>query len=411
MAEKEELLVKQVEDITETWVLGLLHHSLHAPVRLRRWSRVESSSRDTLAGFSSSRATIEVEYEVEGEATLKKETYVVKVIPTEGHMAGLLTSEGMHHVEVGQYGRFLRALGAWETEKLGAGVGVVAEIVPAHALALSTPHHFTLVLPEITNLGYQIHSVVEGLGEAQVVAVASKMGRFHGTTVSYKVLTGANLQTDFPKCFHQGNIDSPVFSVFARAGFERLREEWSRDASRRHLLELLEPYEAIFAEFVIASLKPEEPFATALHGDLQPSNIFFKHDAQGQLTIKLIDWATARYSQGPIDLVYLLNIGVDPEVRRKVTLEAKEAYFEAFNASLADLKANMSYPRDLFEEQFARCRQMMVVWSVMCFNIFFSTPHLMDRLVGIISDVLLDPSISPPTLPPSAAHPTHSPST
>ncbi|KAK8734315.1 hypothetical protein OTU49_006117 [Cherax quadricarinatus] len=259
-------------------------------------------------------------------------------------MANVLTSEGMHHAEVDHYGRFLRALRAWEAERR-SGVGVIAEIVPAHALAVSTENHFTLVLPDITHLGYQMNTVEEGMSEEQVLVVASKIGNFHGTVVAYKVITDTNLQTAFPRCFHQPRVDSQLFSVFAKAGFDRLRQEWSGEARLSRILELLETYEAITDVFVVSSLKPLEPFATALHGDLQPSNIFFKHNSQGQLTLKLIDWATARYSQGPVDLVYLLNVGVSTQVRRKVTQAAKDAYFDGFNAALTELNANLSYPR------------------------------------------------------------------
>ncbi|KAG7170253.1 hypothetical protein Hamer_G024801, partial [Homarus americanus] len=162
--QEEKLLLKKVDDITETWVLRLLKHNLHhtsgkdSRIKLNKWIRDKCSSTDALAGFSSSRATVSVEYEVEGEveAALRKETFVVKLIPTEGYMSGLLTSEGMHHIEVGQYGRFLVALGEWEKARRGVCEGVVGEIVPSHALAVSTQHHFTLVLPEITHLGYHV---------------------------------------------------------------------------------------------------------------------------------------------------------------------------------------------------------------------------------------------------------------
>lgn len=59
----------------------------------------------------------------------------------------------------------------------------------------------------------------------------------------------------------------------------------------------------------------------------------------------MIDWATARYCQGALDLIYLLNMGVDTEVRRRVELRAKDAYFDAFNLALKQLQAGISFPR------------------------------------------------------------------
>nr|XP_045595774.1 uncharacterized protein LOC123756568 [Procambarus clarkii] len=408
------LLARHVEDITEAWVKRLLLHSFTASGRegsitLRRWSRHKCLSPDPLAGHSSSRVTVKVEYEVKGEATtdkLKKQTFVVKMVPTEGHMAGLLTSEGMHHVEVGQYGRFLRALGAWETEKLGAGVGVVAEIVPAHALALSTPHHFTLVLPEITNLGYQTRLLEEGLTASEVVVVAKALGRFHGTAVAFKVSNGTSLDDAFPACFHVARADSPLFTFFPKAGFERpapntasLRQEWSGVPERATLLRLLEPYEAHAAPLVLHHLAPREPFATAIHGDPQPTNIFFKNSTVGGCAIKLIDWAQARYSQGTYDLIYLLSIGAEPEVRRQVYLEAKEEYFRAFNVTLRHLQAGLTYPRSVFEADMVVSEQLSVVWSVASINLLYSSARLQRRLLGILTDVLSNPNIEPPKMP------------
>ncbi|KAG7170252.1 putative Ecdysteroid kinase-containing protein 14 [Homarus americanus] len=244
----------------------------------------------------------------------------------------------------------------------------------------------------------QTKNVSQGLGEDHILTVAQKLGTYHGTVVAYKVINRINLLDAFPGCFHQASVESPLFSVFVRAGFQRLQEEWSGDATKTHLLEMLAPYEVNPPEFVVSGLLPQEPFATAMHGDLQPSNIFFKHTTDGQYTIKVIDWATARYSQGTCDLVYLLNIGVDADVRRRVTKSATDVYFNAFNAALTDLNANLSYPRDVFEDQLVKARQLLVVWSIMSVNLFSSTQHLRDRLTAILADILLDPTVPSPTL-------------
>lgn len=67
----------------------------------------------------------------------------------------------------------------------------------------------------------------------------------------------------------------------------RLKEEWAGDPSRAQMLEMLEPYETHAAPFIISGLQPKEPFATAIHGDLQPSNLFFKEKTDGEHTIKV----------------------------------------------------------------------------------------------------------------------------
>lgn len=59
----------------------------------------------------------------------------------------------------------------------------------------------------------------------------------------------------------------------------------------------------------------------------------------------MIDWALARYSQGPYDLVYLMHMGVNKDTRRKVMSSATEEYYKAFNEALTDLGAGMTYPR------------------------------------------------------------------
>ncbi|XP_071526350.1 uncharacterized protein [Panulirus ornatus] len=412
---EETLLVQKMEDISEAWVERLLYNNFHTSdprpsIRLKKWSKDVCPCTDSLAGFSSSRATLEVEYLLENEVgketrqgSLKKEIYVVKMIPTHGYMTDLLTSERMHHTEVGQYRKFLHVLGAWEAEQRGMSKGLVHEIVPPHALAVSTERHFTLVLPELRNLGYETENISEGLGQEQLLTVSRKVGAFHGTVVAFKLLTHTDIHKVFHDCLNIAKVDSPVFSVFSKTGFDRLRSEWSRDASKTHLLQQLAPYEANVPAFVFSSLLPQEPFATVMHGDLQPSNIFFKQTTQGEQTIKMIDWATARYSQGPFDLVYLLNIGLNTEVRRQVTHLAKEAYFNAFNAALTDLHVNLSYPREVFEEQYTLGRQLVVIWSIMSINLFSSSQHLQQRLTDILTDVLLDPSVQPPTLPPPAA--------
>ncbi|XP_063607080.1 uncharacterized protein LOC134781749 [Penaeus indicus] len=92
------LLIKSVDDITESWVRELLLHRCDLPdpkppMQLKSWVKGKCPSGDPLAGFSSTRATVQVAYEVEGEGgTLRKETFVVKLIPTLGFMSELLIS-------------------------------------------------------------------------------------------------------------------------------------------------------------------------------------------------------------------------------------------------------------------------------------------------------------------------------
>nr|XP_053656658.1 uncharacterized protein LOC128705520 [Cherax quadricarinatus] len=148
MAEQE-LLVRSANDITETWVLNLLqyhhHHNLSGiggTVRLRKWCLQDLKSKETLGGGCSSRVIVKVEYEVMGdvehpattEEQLKEETFVVKTVPSQGVMVDMLTSEGLHHSEVNQYGKFLRVLVTWEAERRGVDVGMMAEIVPSQRL-------------------------------------------------------------------------------------------------------------------------------------------------------------------------------------------------------------------------------------------------------------------------------------
>lgn len=408
------LLLETVEDITEDWVVRLLNnredHSEPRPlIRLRRWSRGECPSKDSLAGFSSSRATIKVEYEVERDAqetSTKEETFVIKVIPTHGLMAELLTADGMHEIEVGQYGRFLRTLYNWERDRRGGSGGIMSELVPSHALAVSTHSHFTIVLPDLRYYGYEPMDVKTGLNERQLVTVAAKLGSFHGTVVAFKTITGTDLQDAFPKCFNVAESTSQAFEKFGKPCFELVRKTWSGDPEKAEVLKALGPYEEQIIPFVVSSLMPKEPFATAIHGDLQASNTFFKETPNGELTLKLIDWATSRYTQGPIDLVYLLNISVEPEVRRRATPKATEVYFEAFNTALTELGADLSYPRSTFDAELKLGYQLLVVWSVMISNLFMTCPQLQERLFAILSDILTDPNIEPPKgLLPSNRHP------
>ncbi|XP_068234508.1 uncharacterized protein [Palaemon carinicauda] len=413
------LLIRHVEDISEKWVKLLLKHRADIPgmssppkaITLRHWSRGQCPSQDKLAGFSSTRATVRVEYEVESEAVgqvgkrrVFKETFVVKVVPTIGNMANLLIAEGMHHIEVGQYDNFLRTLSLWEQDRRRSSriegrtkwtKGVVGDIIPDHALAISTEDYFTLVMPDLRHLGYQTKFLEEGLSDAEVLIIAETIGRFHGTVVAYKLVTQLDLQKTFPKCFHVADVESPMFSYFPKAGFERLRQEWCDKPHRATLLELLMPYEQQAASLVVENLLPREPFATAIHGDVQPTNIFFKTTSDGKYNIKLIDWALARYSQGTYDLIYLLSIGVEPEVRRRVSRQARDIYFKTFNTALTDLDAGITYPREQFEKDMVISEHLSVIWSISSINLLFSSPSLQRRLTCIIKDVVLNPNLPP----------------
>ncbi|XP_053655873.1 uncharacterized protein [Cherax quadricarinatus] len=409
MAEQE-LLVRSANDITETWVLNLLqyhhHHNLSGiggTVRLRKWCLQDLKSKETLGGGCSSRVIVKVEYEVMGdvehpattEEQLKEETFVVKTVPSQGVMVDMLTSEGLHHSEVNQYGKFLRVLVTWEAERRGVDVGMMAEIVPSHVLAVSDDHYFTLVLPDLTQLGYQTRLLEEGLSGPEVMVTARALGRFHGTAVAFKMVTKTNLQDSFPTCFHVAHDQSELFTFFHKAGFERLHQEWEGLPERAALLSLLKPYETHATTFVVHNLLPREPFATAIHGDPQPTNILFKYTADGDCTIKLIDWAQARYSKGTYDLVYMLSIGVEPEVRRQVSSQAKEEYFKAFNDTLKDLDAGLAYPRNVFDEDMMLSEQLSVVWCVSSINLLYSSTRLQRRLYCILNDILYSPSIKP----------------
>ncbi|XP_037779976.1 uncharacterized protein LOC119576384 isoform X3 [Penaeus monodon] len=399
------LLIKSVDDITESWVRELLLHRCDLPdpkppMQVKSWVKGKCPSGDPLAGFSSTRATVQVAYEVEGEGgTLRKETFVVKLIPTLGFMSELLVSEGMHHNEVGQYKHFLRSLAAWEAERRGVSCGVLCEMIPPHSLAVSCDQHFTLVLPELRELGYTATNMPTGLDEDQIMLVVKNIGCFHGSVVAFKTITGVNLEEAFPKCFLQTSPDSPLFSTFTQAGFDRLKEEWAGDPSRAQMLEMLEPYETHAAPFIISGLQPKEPFATAIHGDLQPSNLFFKEKTDGEHTIKVIDWALARYSQGPYDLVYLMHMGVNKDTRRKVMSSATEEYYKAFNEALTDLGAGMTYPRHVFEEQLTLGKELMIIWGISSINLFSCTLNLKERLHALVADLLHDPDVKPPRPP------------
>ncbi|XP_069951727.1 uncharacterized protein [Cherax quadricarinatus] len=196
------------------------------------------------------------------------------------------------------------------------------------------------------------------------------------------------------RCQYCAN-ENEVLDQLTSANTGSLRQEWSGLPERAALLHLLEPYEAHAATFVIHNLIPREPFATAIHGDPQPTNIFFKYTADGCCTIKLIDWAQARYSKGTYDLVYLLSIGVEPEVRRQVSSQAKEEYFRAFNDTLKDLNAGLTYPRCVFDKDMMLSEQLSVVWCVSSINILYSSARLQRRLYCILSDILYNPSMKP----------------
>ncbi|XP_066952142.1 uncharacterized protein [Macrobrachium rosenbergii] len=401
------LLLETVEDITDDWVIRLLNnrkdHSGPRPViHLRKWGKHGCSSTDALSGFSSSRATININYDLtheDGSEQAAEETLVIKVLPTEGLMADLLTEENMHHVEVGQYGRFLKTLQTWERERRGSGGrAIMDELLPPHALAVSTDRHFTIVMTDLRCHGYETMDFETGLTEKQLLATAKKLGAYHGTGVSFKTVTGINLEETFRRCFHVGEEGSRAFAKFAFPCFEQFKQGWSQDPNKAELLKKLKVYEDILVPFVVRSLRPKEPFATTLHGDLQSSNIFFREDSNGEIKIKLIDWATARYSQGTVDLVYLLNISVDTEIRRKATPSAIEMYFQAFNKALEDLGANISYQRSTFEADLRLAMQLIVIWSIMCNNVFSRSPKLKRRLEAIVTDVLTNPDIPLPAL-------------
>ncbi|XP_064107956.1 uncharacterized protein LOC135216514 [Macrobrachium nipponense] len=454
------LLLETVEDITGDWVLRLLNnredHSEPRPViHLRKWSKHGCSSKDALSGFSSSRATIKIECDLtheDGSKQTAEETLVIKVLPTEGLMADFLIEEKMHHVEVGQYGRFLKTLQTWERKRRGPGnCAIMDELLPPHALAVSTDKHFTIVMTDLRCQGYQTMDFEIGLTEKQLLATAKKLGTYHGTGVSFKTVTGIILEETFHQCFHVGE-GSHAFVKFAFPCFEqidlttsraatvltplpprspspsgdtavflytplclplisdleetrlqmpRFKQDWSQNPEKTELLNKLKVYEDILVPFVMNSLKPKEPFAAPLHGDLQSSNIFFKEDSDGEtvlLLLQLIDWATARYSQGTVDLVYLLNISVDTEIRRRATPRAIEMYFQAFNKALEDLGANISYQRTTFEADLKLAMQLIVIWSIMCNNVFSRSPKLKRRLDAIVTDVLTNPDIPLPVL-------------
>ncbi|XP_068234510.1 uncharacterized protein [Palaemon carinicauda] len=400
-------LLQTVDDITDDWVLRLLNnredHSGTRPViHLRKWSKHGCPSKDALSGFSSSRDSIKIEYDLtneDGSNQTVEETLVIKVLPSDKVMAKLLTDEKMHHVEVGQYKTFLKTLQTWERERKGPGkLAIMEELVPPHALAVSTNTHFTIAMPDLRYQGYEIMNFDLGLSEKQLLATAEKLGTYHGTGVAFKIITGINPGETFPQCFHEASVNSPAFTVFAAPCFEQFKKDWSQDPTKTDLLKKLQVYEDILVDFVVNNLKAKEPFATALHGDLQSSNMFFKEESNGEISLKLIDWATARYSQGTVDLAYLLNISVDTEIRRKATPKAIDMYFNAFNMALEDLGADISYPRSTFEKDLKMAMQNIVIWSIMCNNVFSTSEKMKKRLDAIVTDVLTNPDIELPTL-------------
>lgn len=400
MEDEEDMILEKVEDINKKWVERLISKHLHArgdtrPWFLLSWSIKGCPSVDPLAGISSSRASVRAVYRLQEGEEEEEMRVVVKVTPTKGLMANLMISLGMHRVEAGQYGGFLRAVAAWEVVRRGGRQrGVVEQLVPRHNLALASARHLTLVLPELTHLGYRLNTVAEGLGEAQVLEVAAKVGSLHGTVLAYKRVTNTHLPTAFPDCFPRLSVSSPGISMFTKLGFQRIRDEWSRDENLAPLLQKLDSYEAVAPAFVVNSLEPIEPFATMIHADLQPSNLFFRSSPDGGTELKIIDWATARYSQGTFDLVYLLNVCLEAGVRRRAEARAKDAYFRAFNAALTDLGGGLTLPRLTFEKHYLLGRQLIVIWSIMTINIF-SSKSLRQRLLDILTDVLFDPKVGP----------------
>lgn len=209
----------------------------------------------------------------------------------------------------------------------------------AERAAIRTPHCWyagddgTLVLDDLSPAPFGTYAA--GLAPREMASVVDAMARLHASWWDAPGLAAE------PDLWHTTEA-----AADAAAGVHR--DRWPSFAAR--VAGLVDPAELAraehFVEEMVAVLVASAAGRLTLaHGDLGPPNLCFAPDGDGALAA-VIDWQLVGHRSGPVDLAWLVVLGLQPEVRRSVQADLLERYHRGLqrggvtNYSLAELAAD-----------------------------------------------------------------------
>ncbi|ALC49699.1 CG2004 [Drosophila busckii] len=224
-----------------------------------------------------------------------------------------------------------------------------------------------LVLEDLCQAGYQLHSRFEPLTPAHVRLVMRAYAKLHASSLALKQQQPSVLQhyQQLVDIFEQRREDAALASYLEELKQSALATLCPRQHGTQ--LQRLQNYfqRGSYPELLRTLLSGSncEPYAVVCHGDGWNNNFLYSYNKSKQrdqeeqqpcpLEVRLVDWQLMRYASPITDLVYFLFCCTTRDFRQQHYQQMLQLYYAELSQQLVRLgvQADQLLPRSAFEQQ------------------------------------------------------------
>ncbi|KAK5639826.1 hypothetical protein RI129_010637 [Pyrocoelia pectoralis] len=273
-------------------------------------------------------------------------------------------------------------------------LNVYAEVIPAiysldyreklapKAIYVSHNPKPTLLLEDLTPLGYKMQNRLDGLNLDHLLLAVKKLAYFHAASVAVyerepekitKYDTGMYFDNDVTNHYISVCWSSFVEVTQKFTGLRKYGSKMACDTIKNKLF---------------SSMKPSGKFNVLNHGDAWTNNLMFSYDPDGKLTdVLLLDFQFAAFSTPALDLHYLWVICTDVDTKTKHLDTVLSYYYKELVKYLLKLQVETVPPTiDEFRKEFDR-KAIFGFASVLCtLPLFLGNERSDATLVDFLGD-------------------------
>ncbi|XP_075984377.1 uncharacterized protein LOC142982016 [Anticarsia gemmatalis] len=232
-----------------------------------------------------------------------------------------------------------------------------------------------VVLKDLKRDGFVMADRRQGLGLEQCYLVLKQLSHFHALSLAMK----AHNPDGFYELLNDKDGVNEVFFLeenteyyknyyreATRNAIAMVEQELSGSEDKEVYLEKFRRFcsEERFFHTMVELVTPQEPLAVICHGDCWTNNFLFKYVDGDIADMYLLDFQLVRYASPAIDLVFILYLCMERELRAENLASLLEYYTDELHRRLLQLSEddsvfttslNRDALHELLKEDFKRC--------------------------------------------------------
>ncbi|XP_065203385.1 uncharacterized protein LOC135833471 [Planococcus citri] len=197
-----------------------------------------------------------------------------------------------------------------------------------------------IILEDLAARGYRMAEMKSFLNYEHLAMMMRKLGQFHAHSYEAKNTVPLSFYPLADNCQETNWIlNHKMFDMLAtvsRRGLQYLKRDPAYSAFIPKISEMIQVdnIEDIFKQIFIE--KCADPVSVIVHGDYCRNNVMFKYKNNTPDDLVMLDMATCRYGSPVIDLVTVMYLNADQEMRNKHWNDLIDEYYTSMKETFPD---------------------------------------------------------------------------